>query len=139
MSGGARLQGLDPGQRVFSRGGAAGTLLDGRGRVLGGGVAVALVVVVLGVRYVERDGAIAQPASVCRVEAVAAAPRPRGPHVAAAAAGPATLLGAAEHQPEGWAGRGLAERLLSRQNHFLQVEPVLHSEMEWHWLHILGR
>lgn len=63
----------------------------------------------------EGDGAVAQPPSVHRVEAVAAAARPRGPDLAsAAAAGPAALLGAAEHKPEGGAGRGLAERLLSR-------------------------
>lgn len=128
MSRGTRLQGFDSGQRVFSRGGAAWTLRGGMG-VLGGGGVVTLVVV-LGVRYVERDGAIAQPASVHRVQAVAAAARPGGPHVAAAAAGSAALLRAAEHQPEGWTGRGLAERLLSTHNQFLQVEPVLHLEIK---------
>lgn len=87
-----------------------------------------LTVVVLGVGYVEGDGAVARPPGVRRAQAVAAAARPRGPHVDAAAAGPAALRRAAEHQPEGGAGRSLTGRLLPRHDHFLQVEPVLQSE-----------
>lgn len=85
-------------------------------RVFTGGAFIVLVVAIFILRVgdEEFDGALVQPAGVCRVQAVAAGPRARAPRVAAPVDGSATLLGAARHQPVGGARRVLKERLRPR-------------------------
>lgn len=106
---------FDPGKLVLGRS-AAGPLPSpdggrgffGRGRF----VVLAVALFILRVGGVEPDGALVQPANVARVQAVTAGPAARGPRVPSRRIALAVLQRAAEHQPVGGAGWGLADRLL---------------------------
>lgn len=115
MSGRTKVHVFDSGEWV-SGCSAPGPLsaLDRVTCVFSGGAFIILVVTIfiLRVRYEELDSAMVRPANVCRVQAVTAGSRARGPRVAAPAICPATLLRAAEHQPVGGAGWSLMDGLL---------------------------
>lgn len=97
--------------------------------IFSGGAFIILIVpiFILRVRYEELDGAMVQPAGVCRVQTVTAGPR-ADPRVTAPATDPVGHLRAAEHHPVGGTGWGLADRLLPSYNPLLQVESVLQEK-----------
>lgn len=89
---------------------------DAATRVFAGGalVVLAVAIFILGVGDEEPDGALVQPAGVCRGQAVAAGPRARAPGLAGPVSGSASLWSAAEHQPVGGARGPLEDRLRPR-------------------------